>query len=126
MILVSMNGLVMAQGDITNDGVFYRYNNTCYQIDNGYQVYNADLPENLKIGKCTYINGEFAEIPQPPAPTREEILAELDAIDIASIRPLRATSAGTATEDDETKLASLEQEAIKLRSILAELEATNG
>ena len=121
MILVYENGLVLAQGDITNDGDWYRLNNTRYQIDHGYQVFDVDIPEGMAAGKCTYIDGKFAEIPQPPAPTREEILVELDAIDAASIRSLRAISAGTATEDDTIKLVELENRAASLREILNSL-----
>lgn len=126
MILVSMNGIVIAQGNITNDGEFYRYGNTCYQIDNGYQVYDVNLPDGMNVGGCIYINGEFAEIPQPPKPTRSEIIAELDAIDTASIRSLRAISTGTATDEDRAKIEYLESRAIELRTELSELEAANG
>lgn len=61
--------------------------------------------------------------PPPPAPTPEEIAAQaaaekaarFAAIDAASVRPLRAIAAGTATEYDHEKLAALEAEAAQLR-----------
>ncbi|MBO6103278.1 MAG: hypothetical protein J6P03_08520 [Opitutales bacterium] len=61
--------------------------------------------------------------PPPPEPTPEEIAAQaaaekqarFAAIDAASVRPLRAIAAGTATEYDREKLAALEAEAAELR-----------
>lgn len=47
---------------------------------------------------------------------RAEIIARLDEIDAASVRPLRAKLAGTATADDEARLAALEDEAAALRA----------
>jgi hypothetical protein len=55
------------------------------------------------------------------AQRREEIQGRLAKIDIASIRPLRAISDGTATEYDRQKLADLEAEAAELRTELAGL-----
>ncbi len=49
------------------------------------------------------------------------IQRELDAIDLQSVRPLRAKLAGTATADDEARLASLEAQAQTLRTELAGL-----
>lgn len=68
--------------------------------------------------------------PEPvPEPTATEIaerrIADIDArlaaIDIASVRALRATVAGTATEADAAYLTALETEAAGLRSERAEL-----
>ena len=52
---------------------------------------------------------------------RIEIQRELDAIDMQSVRPLRAKLAGTATAEDEARLASLEAQAQTLRTELAGL-----
>lgn len=49
------------------------------------------------------------------------IQRELDAIDLQSVRPLRAKLAGTATAEDEARLASLEAQAQTLRAELAGL-----
>jgi hypothetical protein len=49
------------------------------------------------------------------------IQRELDAIDLQSVRPVRAKLAGTATAEDETRLASLEAQAQTLRAELAGL-----
>jgi len=52
---------------------------------------------------------------------KSEILAELEAIDTASIRSLRAVSAGTATTADTDKLVDLDAQAVALRSELSEI-----
>ena len=60
-------------------------------------------------------------VPAPSALRRIEIQRELDAIDMQSVRPLRAKLAGTATAEDEARLASLEAQAQTLRTELAGL-----
>ena len=52
----------------------------------------------------------------------EEILRRLDEIDSESIRPLRAKSDGTATDEDRSRLSGLEAEAQALREELAMLK----
>ena len=67
--------------------------------------------------------------PETPAPTEieltqqriAEIQQQLTTNDLASVRPLRAKVAGTATEFDETRLAELEAQAQALRTELATL-----
>lgn len=59
--------------------------------------------------------------PDPAAIRRIDIMRELDAIDLQSVRPLRAKLTGTATAEDETRLASLEDRALALRTELASL-----
>jgi hypothetical protein len=97
-------------------------------------------------GKRGYVNGQPVDITDfGPLPegwseewvdprTLEEIrLAEIDArlaeIDMESVRPLRAQSAGDATEYDTNKLAALENEAASLRTeraaLVAQMEAAN-
>ena len=51
----------------------------------------------------------------------QEIKQRLAEIDTESIRPLRATVDGSASEFDTLKLAALEQEASALRTELASL-----
>jgi hypothetical protein len=69
------------------------------------------------------VEAEQALIPQPP--TKEEqartITTRLTAIDVESVRPLRATLAGSATTYEADKLAALEVEAAALRVELATL-----
>ena len=58
-------------------------------------------------------------VEQKPAPTEAELaLVRLQEIDRLSIRPLRAVSAGTDTQEDRDYLTTLEQEAITLRTKL--------
>ncbi len=66
---------------------------------------------------------EYAAMTTPSASEilRAEIVAELAAIDTASLRPLRAVAAGTATQFDTDKLAQFETKAAALRAELAAL-----
>lgn len=65
--------------------------------------------------------------PKPVDPAIEKaqraaaIQAELDDIDMRSVRPLRAKVAGTATAEDERILSELEARAAVLRAELATL-----
>jgi len=65
--------------------------------------------------------------PKPVDPAAENalrassILAELDTIDMRSVRPLRAKVAGTATPEDERILSELEARAAVLRAELVTL-----
>ena len=52
---------------------------------------------------------------------KQEIGQRLDQLDLKSIRPLRAMSGGTATEDDRERLAGYETEAAELRAELSAL-----
>lgn len=52
---------------------------------------------------------------------KAEIFARLSAIDLETVRPLRAVTAGAGTEYDTNKLAALEAEAKELRDELATL-----
>ena len=52
-----------------------------------------------------------------------EIKAELQRLDLESVRPLRAINAGTDTEEDRDKLVELDAEAEKLRLELDDIES---
>lgn len=54
---------------------------------------------------------------------KAEIYRELDALDLQSIRPVRAKQAGMATPEDEAKIVELEAKAQTLRT---ELGGLNG
>lgn len=56
--------------------------------------------------------------PNPAVTRRAEILRGLYAIDMQSVRPVRAKLAGTATAEDDARLASLEAQAQTLRTEL--------
>ncbi|GHV57101.1 hypothetical protein FACS189460_3070 [Deltaproteobacteria bacterium] len=62
------------------------------------------------------------EAAEAAAARRAEIQAELAAIDLASVRPLRAITEGTATDYDRNRLAELEARAAQLRAELREME----
>jgi hypothetical protein len=76
----------------------------------------------LSITSCTV---KFYRFPlgelSGPEEHREEILARLEEIDLASTRPLRAVADNTATDFGRQKLAELEAEAAALRTELAGL-----
>ncbi len=50
-----------------------------------------------------------------------QLQQNLEQIDLQTIRALRAVSAGLGNEEDRTKLAQLEQQAVQLRAQLKEL-----
>ena len=52
---------------------------------------------------------------------KAELIAELDAWDLKQIRSLAAKAAGTATEEDEAKLAEIEQKKKEIREKIKEL-----
>lgn len=80
----------------------------------------GQLPEGASLTK-----------PEPPKPTQAELTQQrikeiqslLTANDLASVRPLRAKLAGTATEFDDARLAELEEQAQALRAELVTLNA---
>ena len=53
---------------------------------------------------------------------RETIIAQLAALDLEAIRPMRAKEAGTATQEDLDRLAEIEQQAKALREQLSALD----
>lgn len=65
-----------------------------------------------------YTEEEKAE--QEKEQRRKELLAQLDAIDLKTIRSIRAIQAGAATKADEERLAELENQAKELRKQLGE------
>lgn len=72
-------------------------------------------------------DGNLIDItPTDPPVTPEEQIAELKsqltAIDMQTVRPMRAITAGTATEEDRDKLEELETQAEALRAELAARE----
>lgn len=52
---------------------------------------------------------------------RADITAQLEAVDAASVRPLRVKMAGQGTPADDARLAELEQRAKALRAELSQL-----
>ena len=78
----------------------------------------------------TDVDGNLVDITpvELPEPTAEEQIAvlknQLFDIDMQTVRPLRAITAGTATDEDRTKLAELETQAEELRKQIAQKAET--
>jgi hypothetical protein len=111
------------------EGFIPSWNGTAWeQVENhqGQEGYLDGRPHTIK--DYGPLPAGFGEAPPPPTAAeaartrRAEIMAELDRIDRASLRPLRAIAKGVATEEDTTKLAELEARAGELRAELAELD----
>jgi hypothetical protein len=76
-----------------------------------------------------WVNEPQGELPEPTQAEvakarRQAILAELELLDRAAVRPLRAVAAGTATPEDTAMIAQIEANALALRDELAGLEAS--
>ena len=78
-------------------------------------------PPTDEPGKWKYLDGDWKEYTAEDAKQARmtEIKSRLLEIDLESVRPLRARVYGTATLEDDAKLAALEQEAEALRAELA-------
>ena len=61
---------------------------------------------------------DTSQVPRPRRARARTILARLDDIDRASVRPARAVASGYGTPDDEAAIRALEEEAIALRAEL--------
>lgn len=85
----------------------------------------AALPEGVAYELVTEAEAETwwaANLPAPgPDVQIAKIKAELDRLDRASIRPLRAISNGTDTDSDHQKLVEVEARVAELRVELVEL-----
>lgn len=66
---------------------------------------------------------DVSRYPRAHRTRAREILARLEAIDLASVRPARAVAVGTATQSDIDVLQELEMEAVGLREELRGLSA---
>ena len=69
-------------------------------------------------------NGELTDIVEGE-PTNEQkiqcLKQQLAELDLQAVRPLRAIAAGTATDEDKSRLAEIEKQAEALRAEIAEL-----
>ena len=61
---------------------------------------------------------DTAQVPRPHRARARTILARLEDIDRASVRPARAVASGYGTPDDEAAIRALEAEAVALRAEL--------
>ena len=76
------------------------------------------------IEPVTNEHGELIDV-KSPEPTTEQKIAELKQqlaeLDLQAVRPLRAIAAGTATDEDKSRLAEIESKAEELRAEIANL-----
>ena len=110
-------------------------------IDNKFTgVVYSEITDNVRDW-CNEMSATLIKLDAPPvnvgtedepdygSPTQEqlnqqrigEIKAELQRLDLESVRPLRAINAGTDTAEDRDKLAGLDAQAEALRQELAGL-----
>lgn len=94
--------------------------NSAFYVSIGMEQMNV---EQCEWDKNWYLAGYC---PTKPEPTKEEkiykLKKELLEIDEKSVRSVRAKLAGTATAEDDTYLAKLEQQAENLRQQLQDLQ----
>lgn len=83
---------------------------------NGYEVKETEQA----LEAWGFTEEEIAE--QAKQEHKQELLAQLDAVDLKTIRPLRAIQAGTGTQEDTDKVEELEAQAEQIRGELRELE----
>ena len=110
-------------------------------IDNKFTgVVYSEITDNVRDW-CNEMSATLIKVDAPPAnigtednpdygsPTSDqlnrqrisEIKAELQRLDLESVRPLRAINAGTDTAEDRNKLAELDADAEALRKELEDL-----
>lgn len=83
----------------------------------------------LDVEQCEWNNKWYLKgrCPNKPAPTIEEQISDLknklSDLDEKSNRSMRAILVGTATDDDRTYLANIEEQVATLRQQIRELEA---
>lgn len=83
---------------------------------------DADLSVPGVLGELTaeaFEAARTAELQARADQRRAALVERLAAVDLASVRPLRAVAAGTATDVDRERLATLDAEAATLRAELA-------
>lgn len=94
---------------------------------NGKAVYvvpdNSELAAKIQsmslVVPITDSEGNLIDVEAISSDRTTEIKHELSQLDLATVRPLRAITAGTATDEDRERLAELEQQAATLRAELA-------
>lgn len=82
---------------------------------NGYEVKETETA----LEALGYTAEEIAE--QEKQAHKADLVAQLDALDLKTIRALRAIQAGTGTDADVQRLAELEEQVAEIRQQLKEL-----
>lgn len=90
------------------------------------EVYDAYCAEPAKYiydgtGVADNPNYEQEQEEKRKAERRAELIAELDALDLKSLRALRAIQAGVGTEEDTAKISEIEEQAEQIRQQIKEL-----
>lgn len=90
--------------------------------DNSELAVKIQTVQNPKF--ITDDNGELTDIVEGE-PTNEQkiqcLKQQLSALDLQAVRPLRAIAAGTATDEDKSRLTEIEGQAEALRAEIANL-----
>ncbi len=110
---------------VTGDADGITPDTATYIPDNS--VFAAEVLKYRRVTVEKDQNGEVTSISEIPDEADETaaILAQLAETDSKVIRPLRAIAAGTATDEDRTRLAELEAQAEELRTVLKALNEIN-
>ena len=90
--------------------------------DNSELAIKIQTVQNPKF--ITDDNGELTDIVEGELTNEQQIQnlkQQLNDLDLEAVRPLRAIVAGTATEEDNTRLAAIESLAVSLREKIAAL-----
>ena len=122
------------------------FENGCWQTDSGfpdtnwlegqseYEQPKFVIPDNSELAIkiqtvqnpkfITDDNGKLIEIVEGELTNKQQIQnlkQQLNDLDLEAVRPLRAIVAGTATEEDNIRLAAIESLAVSLREKIAAL-----
>lgn len=82
----------------------------------GYEIKETDFA----LEAWGYTDAEIAE--QVKQAQIDELVAQLDAIDLKTVRPLRAIQSADFTDEDVAKLAELETQAQAIRQQIKDLQ----
>lgn len=122
------------------------FENGCWQTDSGfpdtnwlegqseYEQPKFVIPDNSELAiKIKTVqnpkfvvddNGELTDIVEGELTNEQQVQVlkrQLNELDLQAVRPLRAIAAGTATDEDKSRLAEIESKAEELRAEIAEL-----
>ena len=90
--------------------------------DNSELAVKMQTVQNPKF--ITDDNGELTDIVEDELTNVQQVQflkRQLNELDLQAVRPLRAIAAGTATDEDKSRLAEIESKAEELRAEIAEL-----
>lgn len=127
MILVNESGIVIAQSNIIEPIDFdYMVDNVRFSGEN-LNLYDINVPEDMIVGRCTYINGEFTALPEiEPEPIINYTLEEAKEIKIKELSEACSSVIYNGTdipiaEDNIQHFTLTEQDQLNLSGIGLEL-----